>query len=96
MSTSKRRTQRQQELWIHTADIAVPAGHPFYQRLNDLPERPVAHCYETGGMRRTPLKGHVHILKRLLIHVAGCNPALFQRATRWCRVFWTNGSLLSL
>lgn len=42
-------------------------------------ERPFAHCYETGGLRRTHLKGHGRILKRLLIHVAGCNLALLMR-----------------
>ena len=39
MSMSKRRTQRQQELWINTADLVTPAGHPFYQRLNSLLEQ---------------------------------------------------------
>ena len=29
-------------------------------------ERPNAHLYETGGMRRRHLRGHRHILKRLL------------------------------
>ena len=42
-------------------------------------ERPFAHCYETGGMRRTHLRGHPNILKRLLIHVAGFNLALVLR-----------------
>ena len=31
-------------------------------------ERPFAHLYETGGMRRVHLRGHTNILKRLLIH----------------------------
>jgi transposase len=39
-------------------------------------ERSFAHAYETGGMRRTHLRGHENILKRLLIHVAGFNLAL--------------------
>ena len=43
-------------------------------------ERSFAHCYETGGMRRTHLRGHANILKRLLIHVAGCNLGLVMRA----------------
>src|SRR4029078_10598390 len=29
-------------------------------------ERPFAHLYETGGMRRVHLRGHTNILKRLL------------------------------
>ena len=30
-------------------------------------ERSFAHLYDTGGMRRTHLRGHTNILKRLLI-----------------------------
>ena len=33
-------------------------------------ERPFAHLYETGGMRRVHLRGHANIRKRLLIHAA--------------------------
>ena len=36
-------------------------------------ERPFAHLYETGGMRRVFLRGHTNIRKRLLIHVGGFN-----------------------
>jgi transposase len=43
-------------------------------------ERSFAHCYETGGMRRTHLRGHPNILKRLLIHVAGFNLGLVMRS----------------
>jgi transposase len=40
-------------------------------------ERPFAHLYETGGMRRVYLRGHTNIRKRLLIHavasISGCS-----------------------
>ena len=42
-------------------------------------ERPFAHCYETGCMRRVHLGGHDNILKRLLIHVGGYNLSLVLR-----------------
>ena len=42
-------------------------------------ERTFAHCYETGGMRRTYLKNHSNILKRLLVHTGGFNLALAMR-----------------
>src|ERR1700752_1890153 len=42
-------------------------------------ERPFAHCYETGQMRRVHLRGRENILKRLLIHVAGFNLSLVLR-----------------
>jgi len=34
-------------------------------------ERPFAHLYETGGMRRLHLRGHTNIRKRVLIHAGG-------------------------
>ena len=45
-------------------------------------ERSFAHCYETGGMRRTHLRGHENILKRQLVHVGGVQlePDLAQSA----------------
>jgi hypothetical protein len=42
-------------------------------------ERSFAHCYETGGMRRTHLRGHPNILKRQLIHVGAFNLSLILR-----------------
>jgi hypothetical protein len=42
-------------------------------------ERPFAHLYETGGMRRLHLRGHTNILKRLLIHTSGFNLGLLMR-----------------
>ena len=45
-----------------------------------LIERSFAHLYDTGGMRRTHLRGHTNILKRLLIHAGGFNLGLLMRA----------------
>ena len=42
-------------------------------------ERSFAHVYDTGGMRRTHLRGHTNILKRVLIHVCGFNLGLIMR-----------------
>jgi transposase len=54
-------------------------GKALLRKRGELLERPFAHCYETGGMRRTHLRGHPNILKRLLIHVAGFNLGLLMR-----------------
>jgi transposase len=43
-------------------------------------ERPFAHLYETGRMRRVHLRGHTNILKRVLVHAAGLNLGLLMRA----------------
>jgi transposase len=42
-------------------------------------ERPFAHLYETGGLRRVYLRGHTNIRKRLLIHAGGFNLGLLMR-----------------
>ena len=54
-------------------------GQQLMRRRGELLERPNAHLYETGGMRRTHLRGHGNILKRLLVHVAACNLGLWIR-----------------
>ena len=42
-------------------------------------ERSFAHLYETGGMRRTHLRGHDNIRKRVLIHASAFNLGLLLR-----------------
>jgi transposase len=54
-------------------------GQRLRRRRGELIERGFAHCYETGGLRRTHLRGHPNILKRVLIHVAGFNLSLVMR-----------------
>jgi transposase len=54
-------------------------GKRLLRRRGELLERPFAHCYETGGMRRTHLRGHEKILKRLLIHTGAANLGLLLR-----------------
>jgi transposase len=56
-------------------------GKALMRRRGLMLERPFAHCYETGGMRRIHLRGHDNILKRLLIHVGGYNLSLVLRLT---------------
>jgi transposase len=54
-------------------------GRALQRRRSEHLERPNAHLYETGGMRRTHLRGHANILKRLLVHVGGFNLGLLMR-----------------
>jgi transposase len=42
-------------------------------------ERPFAHLYETGRLRRVQVRGHANILKRVLLHVAALNLGLMMR-----------------
>jgi len=54
-------------------------GQRLLRQRGELLERPNAHLYETGGMRRVHLRGHPNILKRLLVHVCGFNLGLLMR-----------------
>ena len=54
-------------------------GKDLQKLRSELTERSFAHMYETGGMRRTHLKGQNNILKRLLFHAVGFNLALLIR-----------------
>ena len=48
-------------------------GRRLMRQRDERIERSFAHLYDTGGMRRTHLRGHTNILKRLLIHAGGFN-----------------------
>ena len=54
-------------------------GQRLLRQRGDFVERPHAHLYETGGMRRVHLRGHPNILKRLLVPVCGANLGLLLR-----------------
>ena len=54
-------------------------GQRLLRQRGERVERPNAHLYETGGMRRVHLRGHPNILKRLLVHVCGFNLGLLMR-----------------
>jgi transposase len=60
--------------------IRRPRGVRLLRRRGEYLERTFAHTYDTGGMRRTHLRGHGNILKRLLVHVSGVNLGLLMRA----------------
>jgi transposase len=59
--------------------IRGPRGRRLMRKRGQLIERSFAHLYDTGGMRRTHLRGHTNILKRLLIHAGGFNLGLVMR-----------------
>jgi len=69
----------QQAVYANRRRIRGARGKRLMRRRGELVERPFAHCYETGAMRRTYLRGQDNILKRLLVHVAGCNLGLLMR-----------------
>ncbi len=54
-------------------------GKRLLRRRGELLERPCAHLYETGGLRRAHVRGHENVLKRLLIHASAFNLGLWMR-----------------
>jgi transposase len=54
-------------------------GQRLMRRRGEYVERSFAHVYDTGGLRRTHLRGHPNILKRLLVHAGAFNLGLLMR-----------------
>jgi len=54
-------------------------GKRLLRQRGERLERPFAHLYETGRMRRVHLRGHTNILKRVLLHTAALNLGLLLR-----------------
>jgi len=75
----KGKSAERDAVYANRRRIRGARGKRLLRERGELLERPFAHCYDTGGMRRTHLRGHPNILKRLLIHVAGFNLALVMR-----------------
>ena len=70
---------QQQAVYANRRRVQGHYGKSLLRRRGELVERSFAHCYDTGGMRRTHLRKHDNILKRQLIHVAGFNLSLIFR-----------------
>jgi transposase len=54
-------------------------GKRLLRRRGELLERPFAHQYETGGMRRLHVRGLDNVAKRILVQAAAFNLALILR-----------------
>ena len=62
----------QQALYGNCRRIGGDRGRRLQRRRGELVERPFAHQYETGGLRRVWVRGHENVRKRVLIQAAGC------------------------
>lgn len=54
-------------------------GKRLLRERGELLERPCAHLYETGRLRRAQVRGHENVLKRLLVHASAFNLGLWMR-----------------
>ena len=75
----KDKAEAQQAVYANRRRIRGNRGQALRRKRGELLERPYAHLFETGGMRRLFLRGRQNILKRLVIHVCGCNFGLLMR-----------------
>ena len=57
-----------------------PLGKRYHRWRAERVERTFAHICETGGARRTRLRGRANVAKRYLLQAAGANLALVMRA----------------
>ncbi|HEY3453883.1 MAG TPA: transposase [Bryobacteraceae bacterium] len=71
--------EQRRVVYANRQRLQRPKGKRLLRKRGELIERTFAHCYDTGGMRRTHLRKHNNILKRLLIHVAAMNLGLLLR-----------------
>jgi transposase len=71
--------QAQTLVYANRRRIRGSRGRRLMRHRGERIERSFAHLYDTGGMRRTHLRGHSNILKRLLIHAGGFNLGLLMR-----------------
>jgi len=55
-------------------------GKRLLRRRGELLERPCAHLYKTGGLRRAHVRGRTNVLKRLLVHASAFNLSLWMRS----------------
>ena len=74
-----RKATARDAVYANRRRIRRARGRALQRQRRDRLERPNAHRYETGGMRRTHLRGHPNILKRLLVHTGAFNLGLLMR-----------------
>jgi transposase len=75
----KKNPEARDAVYRNRRRIRGARGKRLLRQRGERLERPCAHLYETGRMRRVHLRGHDNILKRLLIHVGGLNLGLLMR-----------------
>src|SRR5438445_10540627 len=66
-------------VYANRRSIRAERGKRLLRTRGELLERPCAHLYETGGLRRAHVRGRGNVLKRLLVHAAAFNLGLWMR-----------------
>ena len=73
------RGRERDAVYANRRRIRGDRGKRLLRKRGELLERAFTHYLDGGGMRRTHLREHGNILKRLTVHVAGINRGLVRR-----------------
>ena len=63
----------QEVVYTNRRRVKGPRGRRLQRRRSELTERSIAHSCETGGARRTSVRGVGKVRKRYRAHIAACN-----------------------
>lgn len=73
-------TRTRNTVYRNRRRIRSGRGQVLRKKRGEIVERSIAHCYETGGLRRMHVRGHENATKRALIQAATYNIALIMRS----------------
>src|SRR5260370_26949993 len=72
--------EQQAAVYANRRRVEGERGKSLLRRRGELLERPFAHQYETGAMRRLHVRGRGNVAKRVLLQAAAFNLALILRS----------------
>jgi transposase len=74
------KAEQQSAVYANGRRVEGGRGKSLLRRRGELLERPFAHQYETGAMRRLHVRGRGNVAKRVLLQAAAFNLALILRS----------------
>jgi transposase len=75
----KKQKPERAAVYANRRRIRGARGQRLLRKRGELLERPCAHLYETGALRRVHVRGRENVLKRLLVHAGAFNLGLWMR-----------------
>jgi transposase len=76
----KGKADQQAAVYANTRRVEGERGKRLLRRRGEFLERPFAHQYETGALRRVHVRGRGNVAKRVLVQAAAFNLALILRS----------------
>src|SRR4051812_20692680 len=76
----KDKAEQQPAVYANRRRVEGERGKRLLRRRGEFLERPFAHQYETGALRRVHVRGRKNVAKRVLLQAAAFNLALILRS----------------